>query len=402
MTTSPAHVEIRGPKSWWGGPFNAEHVAVHAVAHVVHGAGRVAAARGKSFKAFVQTDKIATNFGLWNALRRSSRSAGLGLTGFYRCADSWVHLHGEYPHHEGVLKDVLGVSSSADVARAVLGERALDVEAALTAAGGIAAAQRMPIEWASSLVGKAVRNTPLISITADGDRVALPPGGSAPLSGLKVVDVTRGLAGPTATTVLASLGAYVVRVDPPMLPELSYVDAAMNEGKVRVELGLGAEADVAAARDLLAKCDVAVLGYRPGALARFGLDAASVRRLNPAAIVASVSAWGVEGPFADRRGFAPTVETASGLSSLLAGPDGRPDALPFGMLSHTTGCHLAGAIMQALASRAEKGASRLSASLVRTAWELHQHPREEGDEGVELVCGDGGKNRTWDVPLSVL
>lgn len=184
---------------------------------------------------------------------------------------------------------------------------------------------------------------------------------------MRVLDLTRVIAGPVAGRTLAALGADVLRVDPPGLPELPAAHLDTGPGKRSALLDL---ADAERREALLAGADVLLTGYRPGALDRFGLDR------HPHLVRVSLSAWGTEGPWAGRRGFDSLVQVASGIAAACAGPDGTPGVLPAQALDHGTGHLMAAAALRGLAAR-ERGepvpAARLS--LARTAAELLARPR---------------------------
>jgi crotonobetainyl-CoA:carnitine CoA-transferase CaiB-like acyl-CoA transferase len=191
-----------------------------------------------------------------------------------------------------------------------------------------------------------------------------------PAAGLRVLDLTRVIAGPVAGRTLAALGAGVLRIDPPGLPELPEAHLDTGPGKRSAVLDL---ADAERREALLAGADVVLSGYRPGALERFGLDR------HPHVVHVSLSAWGATGPWAGRRGFDSLVQVATGIAAACAGPDGTPGVLPAQALDHGTGHLMAAAALRGLAAR-ERGepvrAARLS--LARTAAELLAAPRREG------------------------
>ncbi|MER5434833.1 CoA transferase [Streptomyces sp. NPDC002588] len=295
------------------------------------------------------------------------------LSGFWRTADGWVRTHANYPHHrERLLKALGGLPEDPAAVGAALAERsAREVEDAVYAAGGLAVALRTPEEWAAHEQAAAVAARPLIERgRLDGTRArALPPlPGGAPLlpaAGLRVLDLTRVLAGPVATRTLALLGADVLRVDAPHLPELPDLHADTGFGKRSAQLDL--TTDRAAFEELLAAADVVVTGYRPGALDRFGLSPEALAERRPGLVVAQVSAWGAYGPWGGRRGFDSLVQAATGIAAL-EGSAERPGALPAQALDHGTGHLLAAAVLRALTEQSYDGGSRsVRVALARTA-----------------------------------
>lgn len=204
----------------------------------------------------------------------------------------------------------------------------------------------------------------------------LPPLDGAPLlpaAGLRVLDLTRVIAGPIATRTLALLGADVLRVDAPRLPEDPDAHADTGFGKRSTRLDLGTAADRRTFEELLARADVVVTGYRPGALDRFGLSPETLVDRRPGLIVAQLSAWGAYGPWGDRRGFDSLVQVATGIAAIegVGGTEGSPEqpgALPAQALDHGTGYLLAGAVLRALTEQSEQGHSLvLRLALARTA-----------------------------------
>ncbi|MDO0915971.1 CoA transferase [Streptomyces sp. DT2A-34] len=308
------------------------------------------------------------------------------LSRFWRTADGWVRTHANYPHHRARLLTALGVTEEdPDAVGAALAERSSrEVEEAVYAAGGLAVALRTPEEWAAHEQAAAVARRPLV----EGEQLntararALPPLDDSPLlpaTGVRVLDLTRVIAGPVATRTLALLGADVLRVDAPHLPELADQHTDTGFGKRSATLDL--MADRRAFEELLAAADVVVTGYRPGALHRFGLSARELAERRPGLIVAQLSAWGSYGPWSGRRGFDSLVQAATGIAAV-EGSAERPGALPAQALDHGTGYLLAAAVLRALTERAEQGDGRcVRLSLARTAaWLTNRiQPGPEGN-----------------------
>ncbi|WP_449066680.1 CoA transferase, partial [Planomonospora algeriensis] len=201
---------------------------------------------------------------------------------------------------------------------------------------------------------------------------ALPPA-PLPAGGVRVLDLTRVIAGPVATRTLALLGADVLRVDPPGIPEDADSHADTGMGKRSALLDLSVPADRRAFDDLLGSADVVVTGYRPGSLDRYGLAPEALLARRPGLILAQLCAWGWSGSWAGRRGFDSLVQAASGIAVIESAAGGRPGALPAQALDHATGYLLAAAVLRALSDRHLTGGGRLSRlSLAGTAsWLLH-------------------------------
>ncbi len=304
------------------------------------------------------------------------------LSRFWPTSDGWVRVHANYPHHRAALLRALGLPpdtrgapadaegpADADdpqaqrVAGALAERAALDVEEAVVSAGGLAVAVRTPQEWSSTPMGAAAAAAPLVSLERVGDGEGRRRG----IAGARVLDLTRVIAGPTATRALAAHGADVLRLDPPQLPELDEQRLETGPGKRSAQLDLRTPEGAARLEELLAGADVLVHGYRPGALERFGLDGPSLAQRHPHLVVASLSAWGTTGPWAQRRGFDSLVQAASGVAVMAGAADGRPGALPVQALDHAAGQLLAAAVLRGLALGGDGGTWHASTSLAALA-----------------------------------
>ncbi|MFI6036705.1 CoA transferase [Streptomyces sp. NPDC051315] len=317
------------------------------------------------------------------------------LSRFWRTADGWVRTHANYPHHRTRLLHALGPGLPEDPAAvgAALAERsALEVEETVYAAGGLAVALRTPEEWAAHEQAVEIARRPLVeSARLDTARArALPPLDGTPLlpaAGLRVLDLTRVVAGPVATRTLALLGADVLRLDAPHLAELTDQHADTGFGKRSATLDL--RADRRTFEDLLASADVVVTGYRPGALDRFGLSPEALTERRPGLVVAQLSAWGAYGPWGGRRGFDSLVQAATGVAAI-EGTAGRPGALPAQALDHGTGYLLAAAVLRALTEQSAEGYGRVvRVALARTAAWLTEGARRDPGEGEAGAAYDG-------------
>ncbi|KAB1901422.1 hypothetical protein F8274_30620, partial [Micromonospora sp. AMSO31t] len=365
-------------------------LAVACVAAAALAALELARARGAGPAGSLTVDSraVAVSF----TSERHLRVDGRGFSGFaplsryWPTADGWVRTHANYPHHRRRLLAALDLDPAgpdealvAAVGERVGARRAVAVEERVTAAGGLAVAARTPEEWDTHPQAVAVATEPLVRLRADAPAAArpappAPPG--LPAAGVRVLDLTRVIAGPVATRFLALLGADVLRVDSPGLPELEPQHLDTDAGKRSTLLDLGGDADRARFAALVADADVVVTGYRPGALDRWGLSPEALRRHRPDLVVARLSAWGGTGPWAGRRGFDSLVQAATGIAEIERRPDGTPGVLPAQALDHGTGYLLAAAVLRALARRAhEGGAWTAELSLARTAgWLRHDLP----------------------------
>ena len=312
-------------------------------------------------------------------VRLDGRPVPLGfapLSRFWRTADGWLRLHGNYPHHRDAALSVLGK----DVERAAARWRAEDLETAVVAAGGAAAAVRTAEQWREHPQGIAVAAVPLLSLRRSADGPVRRP----ELRGLRVLDLTRVIAGPVATRTLASYGADVLRIDGPRFPDDPDGMLDTGSGKRHVTVDLDTLDGRRIVEELLADADVVVQGYRPGALDAFGLDPGALAERHPHLVVVRLSAWGVDGPWSTRRGFDSLVQAASGIA-VRCGSAEAPGALPAQALDHGTG-HLAAAVaLSALARQREEGGGwHGELSLARTAhWLLDAPADQVGGETVE-------------------
>lgn len=280
------------------------------------------------------------------------RSPFHALSGDFPTADGrWLRFQANYPHLRNAALVALGADpDGAGVAEVVAAHPADEVEAVVLAAGGAAAATRTVAEWRTHPQGQAVAAEPLVAIeTAVGEvrwRSQVP---ERPLAGLRVLDLTRVLAGPLASRFLAACGADVLRIDAPGYTEPTG-PGDLTLGKRCAVLDLAAPQDRQRFLDLLADADVLIHGLRPGALDRLALGRAECAAHRPGLVEVTIDAYGWTGPWAGRRGFDTLVQAACGMA--LAGGDwagtGLPYRWPLSILDHTAGYLMAAAAVRAL------------------------------------------------------
>ncbi len=312
------------------------------------------------------------------AVHKEGRIAPLSL--FWLTADDfWFRLHGEYPWHRERALEVLGCDDRhRSVKQAVATWQAQELEEALAAAGALGYAVRSEQQWRTHPQGSAVAAEPLLQTTV-GTGTSRSAGSGRAASGIRVLDMTRVLAGPIATRTLAAWGAEVLRLDSPRLPELAVHAVDTMSGKRSAALDLADPAGRARVDELLEATDLLVQGYRPGALARFGLEPSDLAERHPHLNVITLSAWGPTGPWSGRRGFDSLVQCPTGIA-LAEGSEERPGWLPAQVLDHATGYLAAAAGLLALASAQQDNRPRsVQLSLVQTARWL----TEAGSFGVE-------------------
>lgn len=306
------------------------------------------------------------------------------LSGFFRASDGWVRTHANYAHHRTALLDAVGLDGDCDTERfagRVAGITAAELEWSCSNSGALAVQVRTEDQWSAHPAGEAARSGPLIERTDAGaaslDRIPVFRGGTyaAPLAGVRVLDLTRVIAGPVATRALALFGADVLRIDPPQLPEIAWQHLENGQGKRSASVDLNTRAGLVRVQRLLDSADVLVTGYRPGALERFGLEHRG------GVVHGRISAWGTRGPWSDRRGFDSLVQAATGISIL----EGRGELgrLPAQALDHASGYLLAAGIVSELADRADGSGSNaaVEVSLARTAAWLMELPGRDPSHG---------------------
>ncbi|WP_215782545.1 CoA transferase [Paludibacterium sp. B53371] len=299
------------------------------------------------------------------------------LAGDYATRDGWIRLHTNAPHHRQAALQVLAVTADrAAVEAAVSGWAAESLEAAVVAAGGCAAVMRSQQDWERHPQGRALAREPLLAIESfhAGSARDLPVDPQRPLAGVRVLDLTRVIAGPVATRFLAAAGAEVLRIDPPGWHE-PWAEQELTPGKRTARLDLKSRDGLEQLCALLSGADILVHGYRADALAALGLDAARRRVLQPGLIEVALDAYGWSGPWALRRGFDSLVQMSCGIAEagMRLGGKSRPTPLPVQALDHATGYLLACAALRGLSQRRLDGQVwRANSSLARVACCLQQ------------------------------
>jgi crotonobetainyl-CoA:carnitine CoA-transferase CaiB-like acyl-CoA transferase len=288
------------------------------------------------------------------------------VMGVYPTKDArWSYLHCNFPNHRAAALSVLGVAEDRDaVARAVLNWNALDLEEAIIAAKGAGGMVRTQAEWATHPQGAAIAALPLLEIVRIGDAPPQPlPEGKRPLSGVRVLDLTRVLAGPTCARTLAEHGADVMKITAPHLPNLGYQEFDTGHGKLSAHLDLREQRDVDVLRGLVREADVFSQGYRPGTLGSRGLSPEELAALRPGLVYVSMCAFSHAGPWSSRRGFDTVVQTVSGITSrqaeVVPAKTPGPQFYPVSAIDYCTGYLMAFGAMVALTRRAQEGGSWL-------------------------------------------
>jgi crotonobetainyl-CoA:carnitine CoA-transferase CaiB-like acyl-CoA transferase len=307
-----------------------------------------------------------------------------GIAGLYRCGDGrWVRLHTNLPHHCSGLLALLGCEHDRGAVQRTLEKwRGEALEDAAAEAGLVVTACRSFAEWDAHPQGRAVAKLPLFAIEQIGAAPAKAlPAGTRPLAGIKVLDLTRIIAGPVCGRTLAVHGADVLLVTASHLPSMLPLVVDTGRGKLSTLIDLREASGRETLAALVREADIFVQGYRPGALAALGFGPQEVAKIRPGIVYVSLCAYSHEGPWAMRRGFDSLVQTASGLNvaEAEAFAEQEPRPLPAQELDHATGYVLAFAAMTALARRAERGGSwHVRASLAQTGYWLRSLGRVGG------------------------
>jgi len=301
------------------------------------------------------------------------------IAGVYKTGDGrFVRLHTNFPHHRDNVCKVLDCKPEREqVQAALMTWKAGDFETAAYAGGCVVAMMRSREEWLAHPHAAALAALPLISIEKIGDAAPRPwPEGDRPLSGLRVLDLSRVIAGPVAGRTLAAHGADVMLIASPNLPAIPWLTIDTGRGKLSSFADLATEKGCEALRDLLAGADIFSQGYRPHSIAALGFSPQDAARIRPGIVYVSLSAYGHAGPWAGRRGFDSLVQTSTGFNHAegqAAHVEG-PKELPAQILDHAAGYLMAFGAMMARARQAREGGSwHVQVSLARTGqwvWDM--------------------------------
>jgi crotonobetainyl-CoA:carnitine CoA-transferase CaiB-like acyl-CoA transferase len=304
----------------------------------------------------------------WDAI------AGVYKTGGHR----FVRLHTNFPHHRDAVCRVLNCKAERDEVQAALMQWDAEAfEIAAYEAGGVVSMMRSHDEWSALPQAKALAGLPVIALEKIGDAAPKPwPAGDRPLAGLRVLDLSRVIAGPVAGRTLAAHGADVLLVSSPDLPAIPWLTIDTGRGKLSTFIDLKRDEGRNKLKELLTEADIFSQGYRPQALANLGFSPEEAARINPGIVFVSLSAYGHIGPWANRRGFDSLVQTSTGFNHAegeAAGIDG-PKELPAQILDHATGYLMAFGAMMAKARQSREGGSwHVRVSLAQTGnwiWNL--------------------------------
>jgi crotonobetainyl-CoA:carnitine CoA-transferase CaiB-like acyl-CoA transferase len=277
----------------------------------------------------------------------------------------WSYIHANFPNHRAAALRVLGCEENHEAVRkAVTQWDALELEEAIIDAGGAGGMVRSMAEWRQHPQAAAIASLPLMEIVKIGDA---PPEklreGGRPLSGIRVLDLTRVLAGPTCARTLAEHGADVLKITAPHIAARDDQEYDTGHGKLSARLDLRQPAELDTLKGLVREADVFSQGYRPGTLGNRGLSPEELAKLRPGLVYVSLCAFSHKGPWASRRGFDTVVQNISGITTrqgeLFPGAEPGPQFYPVSAIDYLTGYLMAAGAMVALARRAKEGGSWL-------------------------------------------
>ena len=241
------------------------------------------------------------------------------IMGVYPAKDGrWSYLHCNFPNHRAAALSVLGVPEDREAVAqrgGEVGRRSSWRRRSSPPRAPAAWCARMD-EWAQHPQAAAIASLPLMEIVRIGDSPPETlPDGDRPLSGIRVLDLTRVLAGPTCARTLAEHGADVLKITGAHLPNLGYQEFDTGHGKLSAHLDLREQRDVESLRGLVREADVFSQGYRPGTLGMRGLSPEALAAMRPGLVYVSLCAFSHVGPWASRRGFDTVVQTVSGITT---------------------------------------------------------------------------------------
>jgi crotonobetainyl-CoA:carnitine CoA-transferase CaiB-like acyl-CoA transferase len=282
------------------------------------------------------------------------------MSGFYPVSDGWISIHCNFKNHRDAALGVLQVNENRkDAEEKSAAWKGEALEDAIHAAGGCAGYVRSSEQWLRHPQAQAVVLQPLLEILRIGEAPPEPlPRKDRPLQGIRVLDLTRVLAGPTCARSLAEHGADVLKISAEHLPDSGLMDLDTGIGKFSARLDLRNEKEISTLKNLVRDADVFSQSYRPGALAARGFSPEALAAIRPGVVCVSLSAWGGRGPWRERRGFDSIVQAVSGMAHASA-KAGKPRYLPVSAIDYVSGYLMALGATVALARRTRDGGSWL-------------------------------------------
>jgi len=377
--TALGALDISNDAGCYSSSFRVEHLAQSTIA-----LSALAAALFRSFRqrctvprVTVEAEHACVEFKserLYSLNGKPAASSWGTIGGLHKTADGYIRMHDSFPNHRDSALQVLGLQSGAsreEVARKVLQWNSIQLEEEAVKGGAVVAALRSFEEWDALPQAKALADVPVAVNQVAHSTPYLPQRcttlSDKCLQGIRVVEMSRVIAAPVAGKTLAAHGADVIWITSPTLPDLPDLDIDLSRGKRTVQLDIKRPEDKTKLLEILQTADVFIQSYRPGSLAAQGLSTTELLLLNPNMIIASLNAYGSDGPWSQRRGFDSLVQTCSGLNVEDARQHGTGEAvrvLPCQALDHGAGYLLATGIIAALYKRAiNGGAYKVTTSL---------------------------------------
>jgi crotonobetainyl-CoA:carnitine CoA-transferase CaiB-like acyl-CoA transferase len=357
--------EVRGDDPVFPTPYRVARAATAVVGAIGVAAAELARLRGNGEQSIgVRARAAAASLRTYRYFRLDGapfRTSGEKTTGFFPVRNGrWIYLHCNFaPIRERTMR-VLGTPEEPEsVRRATATWDGEVLEEAVAAAGGCAAFLRSPEEWEMHAQRAALADIPVVAFERLGDapaRTFLPA--ARPLSGVRVLDITRVIAGPFAGRTLAEHGADVLKISRPDLPDSGMFDIDTGNGKRSAYIDVRDRKQASLLRRLIAECDVVSQSYRPGAIEAHGFGPAAVAALRPGIVYVTLSAWGHRGPWCERRGYDSVVQTANGMAAR-SSPPGKPGFMPVSAMDYLGGYLMALGAMSALLRQAREGGSWL-------------------------------------------
>lgn len=314
---------------------------------------------------------------------------------FFRTKDGrliYLMRHAVYHEHLTKLLTFLDCAPDSDaIARRVADWDAQELEDVLAERKLMGTTVRTRAEWLASPQGAHLRDRIPVEIERIGDADPRPfERASRPLSGVRIIDMAHVLAGPVTSRVLAEQGADVIHVSSPQQPDPVHTVIDTGFGKRSAFIDLFRKDDVDQLNGLIDTADVFAHSWRPGSLDRRGLSPAAMAEKRPGIIYVSVSCYGYDGPWAERAGYDPLGQVASGLAAEEGSLDAPLMASTFTLNDYLAAYLAAAGVNSALLKRARVGGSyHVKVSLTAASmWvmELGQLPRQYWSDGSDGVA----------------
>jgi len=290
--------------------------------------------------------------------------------GFYKTADNrWIHLVGGLPHLAQGLVDLLKCDDNRKSIKLAVNEwNGADLEEKIAERELCGVLARSSDEWANHPQGKALKNLPAVTLSKIADSEPIPlTGGKNPLEGIRILDLTRILAGPNCSRTLASYGAEVMRIASPNLPSMEPLVIETSHGKKSAFIDLDTSEGVKTLTDMIKDADVFVNGYRTGALEARGFGPNELAQIRPGIIYVNINCYGSVGPWVSRKGWEQLAQTTTGIAYEQRTKSGKPQLIPAAPNDYTTGYLAAYGTLLAIVNRMEQGGSwHVKASLCQT------------------------------------